>query len=64
MNKFLGVMCPKCKDVIWSRSVHDFRYCGCKNTFVDGGRDYLRYGGEFSGIKTVEIKALESAPNE
>jgi ribosomal protein S27E len=58
MKKFLGVMCPKCKDVIWSRSVHDMRYCGCKNTFVDGGRDYLRYGG-IEGIKIAQIEIIE-----
>ena len=40
-----GVQCPLCKEKIWSRSVHDFRYCKCGGVFVDGGREYLRYGG-------------------
>lgn len=41
-----GIECPKCKEQVWSRHRHDFRYCGCKAVFVDGGRDYLRSGGE------------------
>ena len=40
-----GIICPTCKEPIWSRHRHDFRHCFCKDTFVDGGRDYLRYGG-------------------
>jgi hypothetical protein len=52
-------MCPQCKDVIWSRSVHDMRYCQCEKTFVDGGRDYLRFGGDISGIQPVQIKLIE-----
>lgn len=39
-----GVQCHKCGDAIRSRSVHDWRTCKCGATFVDGGRDYLRYG--------------------
>jgi ribosomal protein L37AE/L43A len=40
------VICPNCGDEIYSRANHDFRYCSCKDTFVDGGFDYLRYGGK------------------
>jgi hypothetical protein len=39
-----GIVCPVCLDVLWSRSRHDFRSCTCRYCFVDGGRDYLRYG--------------------
>jgi hypothetical protein len=39
-----GVECPRCKEKLWSKHRHDFHYCKCKYTFVDGGRDYLRYG--------------------
>ncbi len=49
-----GVRCPECKEEIWSRSVHDFRYCSCEKTFVDGGREYLRYGGS-AQIEVVQI---------
>lgn len=40
------VLCLKCMTVIESKSVHDFRSCGCENeSFVDGGGQYLRIGG-------------------
>jgi len=45
-NPQYGVKCASCKDVIFSDYRHDFKYCSCGNTFVDGGLDYLRYGGE------------------
>lgn len=60
IKSFYGVMCLSCKDVIWSRSVHDFRYCSCRKSFIDGGRDYLRYGGEaYPAIKPVQITLLD-----
>jgi hypothetical protein len=54
MRKILKnkIQCNKCKDIIESKSVHDFRYCQCGNVFVDGGRDYTRRGwndGEMHG---------------
>lgn len=39
-----GVKCNTCKEVIFSEYRHDFKYCGCGDTFVDGGTDYLRTG--------------------
>ena len=39
-----GVRCSECKEVIYSLSRHDWHTCKCGATFVDGGRDYLRYG--------------------
>ena len=41
-----GVRCAKCGDEIYSNYTHDFRYCSCKATFVDGGWAYLRVGWE------------------
>lgn len=40
------VKCKKCGDVIESRTVHDFNTCKCGKTFIDGGFDYQRLGGE------------------
>lgn len=37
------ITCPNCKSEIYSRSRHDFHYCNCGETAVDGGFDYLRY---------------------
>jgi len=41
-----GVQCTHCGDRIWSRHRHDCRSCTCGKSFVDGGRDYLRSGGD------------------
>lgn len=41
-----GIYCTYCGDVVVSTSRHDFRYCRCGKSFVDGGLDYLRCGGE------------------
>lgn len=42
--------CKKCDDIIESTHRHDFRRCKCGAIFVDGGRDYLRRGGEMEDI--------------
>lgn len=39
-----GVQCPICNTKMWSRYTHDYRYCPCNYTTIDGGRQYLRYG--------------------
>lgn len=44
--KIDAVKCKKCKDIIYSRARHDFRRCQCGSTFVDGGFDYVRCGGD------------------
>jgi hypothetical protein len=41
--------CRKCGDVIESKHRHDFQACRCGAIFVDGGRDYLRYGETVQG---------------
>jgi hypothetical protein len=38
--------CLKCNDVVESVSLHDFRFCKCESIFVDGGRHYIRRGGD------------------
>jgi hypothetical protein len=42
--------CKICEDIIESTHVHDFRECKCGAIFVDGGKDYLRRGGELDDI--------------
>ena len=63
-----GVQCPFCKEAIWSRYRHDFRFCSCKKTFVDGGRDYLRAGGDILPdavkIDTTTNEIVEDSQNE
>lgn len=41
--------CRICEDVIESTHVHDFVRCQCGAIFVDGGRQYWRYGWEKEG---------------
>ena len=38
--------CKRCGDTIESKHRHDWRECGCGGVFVDGGRAYLRRGGD------------------
>lgn len=40
--------CPCCKDIVYSRALHDFRRCTCCNMFVDGGFDYTRLGFSYA----------------
>lgn len=61
-----AVLCTECDTVLYSINRHHFHKCGCKNeTFVDGGKDYLRYGGaKLSKIKKVEIDLVEGTLTE
>ena len=36
--------CKKCGDIIESKHRHDFVWCKCGSIFVDGGRDYWKWG--------------------
>lgn len=38
------IQCTSCDDIIESTSVHDYVTCKCKDTTLDGGNEYLRYG--------------------
>lgn len=41
------VKCLNCGEILESKYRHDFQQCNCKNqTFVDGGNDYCRIGGQ------------------
>ena len=57
--KIKAIKCPKCKEVIFSRARHDFHYCSCNSLYVDGGFDYLRYGGKEDAFDNVEFIDLE-----
>ena len=41
-----AAQCAACQDVIESTHRHDFRSCSCQAIFVDGGKEYLRRGGD------------------
>lgn len=38
--------CKLCKDIIESKTVHNFVQCSCGEIFVDGGKQYLRRGAK------------------
>ena len=42
--------CRKCDDIIEYKYTHDFKSCKCGAIFVDGGKEYIRRGGEFEDI--------------
>lgn len=57
--KVKGVKCPCCKEIIYSRTRHDFKHCSCGKIFIDGGRDYIRYGSTKDIINDIEIYEIE-----
>ena len=52
------IQCKKCKDIIESKSVHDFKWCSCKSVAVDGGLEYLRRVGNIEDI--IELSEYET----
>jgi hypothetical protein len=55
-----GVKCKLCRDTIYSRARHDFRYCSCGNVFVDGGQyDVGRQGLNVKDSFTPAFMNLE-----
>lgn len=37
-----GIICPECKQFIWSSHRHDFVICNCGKCSIDGGQvDYI-----------------------
>jgi hypothetical protein len=51
--------CLKCGDIIESQHRHDFLYCKCGSIFVDGGKDYLRRGGDLENILELSESYME-----
>ena len=51
------IQCKKCKDIIESKHVHDFKWCTCKSIAVDGGLEYLRRVGNLEDI--IELSKFE-----
>lgn len=47
----------KCKDIIESKYVHDFKWCVCRNIAVDGSLEYLRRVGNLEDI--IELSEFE-----
>ncbi len=41
-----ALQCKLCGDIIESKHTHDLVRCKCGKCFVDGGKDYVRFGAE------------------
>jgi len=55
-----GIVCPVCKEFIWSEYRHDFKAYPCGSVFVDGGqKDYIRLGPLKKGININDLKIIE-----
>ena len=54
------IRCKKCKDVIESTSVHDFKFCKCGAVAVDGGHEYLRRIGEPEAWEELSVTEAEN----
>ena len=63
-NKILvnKIQCNKCKDIIESKNVHDFKWCSCKSIAVDGGLEYLRRVGNLEDI--IELSEFKNKQEE
>jgi hypothetical protein len=46
--------CKLCRDKIYSRFTYDFKYCRCGACFIDGGKNYCRWGGNKENIEWVK----------
>lgn len=59
-----GMLCNKCKTIVWSLYTHDYHGCRCKDNderlMVDGGMSYMRgrFGKNHEGCFMVKINHL------
>lgn len=57
--------CRACGTIVESTSRHHLELCPCGKIFVDGGKDYLRRGGELSCIEELsECEPVENPQKE
>ena len=56
--KVTAIKCLKCKNIIYSRCRHDFRWCSCKSCAIDGGFDYVHVIGNMEDFETEKIEVL------
>ncbi len=64
--KINAIKCPSCKDVLYSRSRHDFRYCSCEEVSIDGGFEYSRisFNKEMPQRVEIEVKVTKTQLHE
>lgn len=50
----MKIKCLICGDIIESKSLHNLVPCKCESCHIDGGNEYLRFGGkDFSKILII-----------
>lgn len=42
----MKIKCLICNDIIESTHTHALTTCKCENCYIDGGQDYLHFGGK------------------
>lgn len=47
--------CTNCDTIIESKHAHDFKWCSCHSIFVDGGRHYIKRGGDFEKLEELSV---------
>lgn len=47
-----------CNDLLCSMWVHDFVSCKCGKSFLDGGGEYIRIGGDVKLLTTADAKSV------
>lgn len=61
----MKIKCLQCGDVIESKSVHDLVTCKCESCYIDGGKDYLHFGGkDFNKIIIIFDDGIEILAND
>jgi len=58
------VQCRLCPDEIYSRARHDFRYCTCGNTTVDGGAHYLKFSWSAGDKPEIRLRYVKATARE
>lgn len=57
--------CLLCNEEIESKHRHDFVWCKGQHIFVDGGKSYLRRGGDYSPQVYLDTSIFkEKSPND
>lgn len=50
----MKIKCLNCNEIIKSKYRHDLVSCKCNNCYIDGGQDYLHFGGnDFNKILII-----------
>lgn len=57
--------CRKCRDIVESKYLHDFKSCKCGAISVDGGRAYLRRSAaDLNDIEELSIVIYDYTNSE